>query len=313
MGLKFDTAKVHAGYNSAEHNNSVFVPIYQTASYDFNDTDHASRLFSFAEAGWLYSRVTNPTVHTLELRVAALDGASSALALASGMAAVSYALLNAAEGGKVLSSPYLYGGSADSFRRIYKPLGIDIEFTESISDPAKLDLEITEDVKAIFIESISNPNGVVADIEALANVAHKHGVVLIVDNTFATPYLLNPIKYGADIVVYSATKSLSGHGNIIAGLILESGKFPYDNGKYPQFTKPEYVLRESANPSNERGFFEVFGPEAFTSRARLVYLNYFGAALGPFDAYLALVGIETLSERVSKQTSNALKIIKYRR
>jgi O-acetylhomoserine (thiol)-lyase len=303
--------KVHAGYNSAEHNNSAVVPIYQTVSYDFNNTDHASRLFSFAEAGWLYTRVTNPTVHTLELRAAALDGASAAIALASGMAAISYSLLNIAQGGKVISSPYLYGGSADSFRRMYAPLGIEIIQTPDILYPKDLEKHISKDVKAIFVETLSNPNGLVADLEALSELAHKHGIALIADNTFATPYLLNPFKHGADIVVYSATKAFNGHGNVIAGLILESGKFPYDNGNYPQFTQPEYVLRDPANPSHERSFYEVFGPEAFTSRTRLAYLNYFGAALGPFDAYLALVGIETLSERISKQTSNALKIVRY--
>ncbi|MDR2750514.1 MAG: aminotransferase class I/II-fold pyridoxal phosphate-dependent enzyme, partial [Clostridiales bacterium] len=310
MSLSFDSARIHAGYNPQEHNNAVSVPIYQTVSYNFKDTDHATRLFSFQEAGWLYSRVTNPTVHTLELRAAALDGASAALAVASGMAAISYALLNAAEGGKVLSSPYLYGGSADSFSRIYKPLGIEIVQTADTLDPEKLDLLIDDSVKAVFVESISNPSGVVADIEGLSAVTKKHGVALIVDNTFATPYLLRPFEHGADIVVYSSTKAYSGHGNAISGLILESGKFPYGNGRYPQFTQPEYVLRDR-NTQQEGNFFEYFGPEAFTSRARLVYLNYFGAALGPFDAYLALVGVETLSERVQKQSDSALKIVRH--
>jgi O-acetylhomoserine (thiol)-lyase len=311
MSLQFDTARIHAGYDPKEHNNSVSVPIYQTVSYNFKDTAHASRLFSSTEAGWLYSRVTNPTVHTLELRAAALDGAQSAIALASGMAAISYALLNAAQGGKVISSPYLYGGSADSFARIYQPLGIEIVQTADALDPEKLDSLIDEKTKAVFIESISNPGGLVADIEGIANVTRKHGVALIVDNTFATPYLLKPIDFGADLVVYSSTKAYNGHGNAISGILLESGKFPYDNGRYPQFTQPEYVLRDPDNPEHQRSFYELFGPDAFTARTRLVYLNYFGAALGPFDAYLALQGVETLSERVSKQSASALKLVRH--
>lgn len=307
---KFDTLKVRAGYNPAEHNNSVNVPIYQTVSYNFKDTDHAGRLFSFSEAGWLYTRVNNPTVDALERRVAALDGGAAAVATASGMAAITYALLNLTEGGgRILASPYLYGGSADSFKKIYPNLGIRIDLSQNIEDPAKLEKEITQDTKGIFIESISNPNGVVLDIEALAALAHKHGIPLVVDNTFATPYLLNPILYGADVVIYSATKALNGHGNVIAGLVVESGKFPYDNGKFPRFTDEHYTLRDGDN--RERSFFEVFPETPFTARIRLNYLNYLGAAISPFDAYLVLLGIETLSERVRKQVANTEKIVRY--
>lgn len=307
---KFDTLKVRAGYDPAEHNNSVAVPIYQTVSYNFKDTEHAGRLFSFAEAGWLYTRVNNPTVDALERRIAALDGGAAAVATASGMAAITYALLNLTEGGgRILASPYLYGGSADSFKKIYPNLGIKINLSKNIEDPAKLEKEITPDTKGIFIESISNPNGVVLDIEALANAAHKHGIPLVVDNTFATPYLLNPIKYGADVVIYSATKALNGHGNVIAGLVVESGKFPYDNGYFPRFTEKHYTLRDGDD--KDRSFFEVFPDAPFTTRIRLNYLNYLGAAISPFDAYLVLLGIETLSERVQKQVANAEKVIRY--
>jgi O-acetylhomoserine (thiol)-lyase len=311
MAYRFDTLKIRAGYNPAEHRQSVQVPIYQTAAYEFRDTKNADGLFAFTEAGFLYTRVNNPTVDVLEQRVAALDGGKAALALASGMAAISYTLLNLAEGGgRILTTPHLYGGSFDSFGRIYPKFNIHLDISPNINDPIKLEADIKEDTKAIFVESISNPNGVVADLEALSDLAHKHGIPLVVDNTFGTPYLINPIKYGADIVVYSATKSLNGHGNLIAGLVVEAGGFPWDNGKFPQFTQSEYVLRDRET-GRKRNFSETFTDAPFVTRIRLVYLNYFGAALGPFDAYLALIGIETLSERVAKQVANAQKIAEY--
>jgi O-acetylhomoserine (thiol)-lyase len=308
---KFDTLRIRAGYVPAEHNNAVSVPIYQTTSYDFKDTAHADRLFSFSEAGWLYSRVNNPTVDVLEQRVAALDGGAAAIALSSGMAAITYTLLNLAEGGgRILTSPYLYGGSADGFKKIYPKLNIDVAFSENFLEPEKLEKEIDSRVKALYVESISNPLGIVADLAALAEIAHRHGIPLVVDNTFATPYLLNPLAHGADIVIYSATKALNGHGNLIAGLVVESGKFPYDNGNFPQFLEPYYTLRDRSD-GRERSYFEVFPETPFTARIRLNYLNYFGASLGPFDAYLTLIGLETLSERIAKQVANTEKIIRY--
>jgi O-acetylhomoserine (thiol)-lyase len=311
MAYRFDTLKIRAGYNPAEHKQAVQVPIYQTAAYEFRDTKNADGLFSFSEAGFLYTRVNNPTVDVLEQRVAALDGGKAALALASGMAAISYTLLSLAEGGgRILTSPYLYGGSFDSFGRVYPKFNIHIDRSAHINDPAKLEGAIKSDTKAIFVESVSNPTGAIADLEALAALAHKHGIPLVVDNTFGTPYLINPITYGADIVIYSATKALNGHGNIIAGLIVEAGTFPWDNGKFPQFQEPEYVLRDRAT-GRKRDFLETFPDAPFVTRIRLYYLNYFGAALGPFDAYLALIGLETLSERVAKQVSNAQKIAEY--
>jgi O-acetylhomoserine (thiol)-lyase len=229
--LRFDTLKVRAAYDPAEHLQSVQVPIYQTASYEFRDTRNADRLFALVDPGFLYSRVNNPTVDVLEKRVAALDGGSAAIALASGMAAVSYTLLTLAEGGgRILSSPYLYGGSADAFERIFPRFNINFDLSPNITDTDKLEGDIKPDTKAIYVESVSNPTGVVADIEALAAIAHKHDIPLVVDNTFATPYLLNPLKYGADIVVYSATQALNGHGNVNACLIVEGGNFPRDNG-----------------------------------------------------------------------------------
>lgn len=308
--LSFDTLKVRAGYDASEHNFSVQVPVYQTASFDLGDTDRAGKLFSFSEFGYLYTRVGNPTVDVLEKRVAALDGASAAIAVGSGMAAVTYSLFNVAEGGgRILTTAQVYGGTFDSFKKIYPNFNIEIDQVGDLDDLEEWRSKIKADTKALFVETISNPNAAIADIEALAEIAHKNDIPLIVDNTFATPYLLNPIKYGADIVIYSATKALNGHGNAIAGLILESGKFNWANGKFPQFTAPVYLFRDSSG--HERSFLEAFGPAAFTTRVRMNYLAYFGAALGPFDAYLALLGLETLSERVQKQVSNAEKIIKY--
>jgi O-acetylhomoserine (thiol)-lyase len=311
MAYQFDTLKIRAGYNPAEHRQSVQVPIYQTAAYEFRDAKNADGLFAFTETGFLYTRVNNPTVDVLEQRTAALDGGKAALALASGMAAISYTLLNLAEGGgRILTTPYLYGGSFDSFGRIYPKFNIHLDLSPHINDTAKLEKDIKEDTKAIFVESVSNPTGVVADLEALAALAHKHGIPLVVDNTFGTPYLIKPINYGADIVVYSATKSLNGHGNLIAGLVVEAGGFSWDNGKFPQLIQEEYVLRDRET-GRKRGFLETFPDAPFVTRIRLVYLNYFGAALSPFDAYLTLIGIETLSERVAKQVSTAQKIAEY--
>ncbi|GHT77348.1 O-acetylhomoserine aminocarboxypropyltransferase [Spirochaetia bacterium] len=307
-GYKFDTLKVRAAYDPADHHASVQVPIYQTAAYEFRDTKNADGLFAFTEAGFLYTRVNNPTVDVLEQRVAALDGGTAAIALASGMAAISYTFLNLAEGGgRILTSPYLYGGNVDSFLKLYPKFNIHIDQSANIDNITALEADIKPDTKAIFVESVSNPTGVVADLEGLAALAHKHNIPLVVDNTFATPYLLNPIKYGADLVIYSATKALNGHGNVIAGIIVESGKFPWDNGKFPHFLEPYYTLRDRST-GKARIFTEVFPGAAFVTRVRLDYLNFFGAALGPFDAYLALIGIETLSERVAKQVSNAQKI-----
>ncbi len=307
---RFDTQKIRAGYEPKEHNYAVSPPIYQTASYDFRDVQNAKNLFGFQEQGFLYTRVGNPTVAVLEERVRILDGAGAALAVASGMAAISYTLLNLAEGGgRILTSPFLYGGSADSFKKIYPKFGIEFDIAQNIEEPQRLSLDIKPDTKAIFIESISNPSGVLLDVDAIAKVAHANGIPLVVDNTVATPYLFNPIEHGADIVVYSATKGLNGHGNLIAGLILESGTFHYSADKFPQFSEKYYTLRDENGTA--RSYTEVFPDAPFTSRVRFNYLNYFGAALSPFDAYLALIGLETLSERVAKQVHNAHTLAEY--
>ena len=307
---KFDTLKVRGGYNPTDHNNAVSVPIYATASYEVGTAERFDRLRSGAELGYLYSRIGNPTVSVLEERVAQLEGGSAAVAVASGMAAITYALLNVAqEGGRILTTHQLYGGTADAIKKLYPASGIVIDKIDSDSSIEEIASAIKEDTKAIFIESISNPNAVLVDIEAIAKVAHKHDIPLIVDNTFATPYLFNPISYGADVVVYSATKALNGHGNAIAGLIVESGKFNWANGKFPQFTEKYYTLRDINDV--ERSFVEAFPGASFVTRIRLEYLAYFGAVLGPFDAYLILIGLETLSERIQKQVANTEKVISF--
>ncbi|MBI4856347.1 MAG: O-acetylhomoserine aminocarboxypropyltransferase/cysteine synthase [Acetobacterium woodii] len=307
---KFDTLKVRGGYKPEDHNYSVAVPIYQTAAYDLGSPDRADNLFLGNEEGFLYTRVNNPTVDVLEKRVAALDGAVAGIALAAGMAAIAYTILNIAEGGgRILSSAYIYGAASDSFKKIYPKFGIYFDLSRNFENLIELEKEIKPDTKAIYVESISNPNGALVDIEALAELAHKHGIPLVVDNTFATPYLFNPIKHGADIVVYSATKALNGHGNVIAGLVLESGNFNWDSEKFPQFQEKHYTLRDEQD--KPRSFAEKFPDFPFTTRIRLNYLNYLGASISPFDAYLILLGIETLSERIQKQVSNTIKVIEY--
>lgn len=307
---RFDTQRLMAGYEPKEHNYAVSVPIYQTAAYEFRDVEHAKALFGNREAGYLYTRIGNPTVGVLEQRAAVLDKAAGAIALASGMAAVTYSLMNLAEGGgRILVSPYLYGGIIDSFKKLYHKFGITVDYSRNIKNPERLAEEIKPDTKAIFLESISNPSAVLFDIDAIAAVAHDHGIPLVVDNTVATPYLYNPIEHGADIVVYSATKGFSGHGNVIAGLILESGKFNWQPDKFPQFFEKHYTLRDT--DGNYRSFIEAFPETPFTGRIRFTYLDFFGASLSPFDAYMLLVGLESLSERVAKQVRNAEALAKY--
>lgn len=308
--LGFDTLKVRGGYDPSGHNQAVSVPIYQSTAFELGSTERAGRLFSFTDPDPIYTRLSNPTTAVLEERAALLDGAAGAVALGSGMAAVTYSLLNAAgRGGRILSTTRLYGGSVDSFDKILPDFGITVDFVEDADDPESFEKGIRPDTRAVYVEAVSNPNAAVTDLEAVAQAAHRHGIPLIVDNTLATPYLLNPIRFGADVVVYSATKALSGHGNVIAGLVLESGKFDWAGGKHPQFTKPLYFLRDAEG--RERSILEVFPKTPFTGRIRAIYLNYLGAALSPFDAYLVLIGLETLSERLAKQVSNAEKLIRY--
>jgi len=307
---KFDTIKVRGGYNPKDHNDAVSVPIYATASFEIGEAERFDRLATLSEVGHIYSRLSNPTVAVLEERISILDGGVAAVAVASGMAAITYALLTVGEGGgRILTTHQLYGGSVDAFKNLYPKFGIQIDRIDNDSDEEEFRKAIKKDTKAIFIETISNPSAVISDIEVIAKVAHENNIPLIVDNTFATPYLFNPIKHGADIVVYSATKALSGHGNVIAGVIVDSGNFNWENGNFPQFTEPRFTLKDL--DGNERSFIEAFGKSGFAGKVRLDYLTYFGAVLSPFDAYLILIGLETLSERVEKQISNTRKILDY--
>ena len=306
----FDTIKVRGGYNPSEHNNAVSVPIYQTAAFEVGDAERFDRLKSMTELGYLYSRIGNPTVSALEQRVAQLDGGTTALAVASGMAAITYAILAVTEGGgRILTTHQLYGGTVDLIKKLLPKVGVIIDKIDNDADINEFEKAIKEDTKAIYLESISNPSAIVSDIEKIAKIAHKHNIPLIVDNTFATPYLFNPIKYGADLVIYSATKALSGHGNVIGGVIVEGGNFDWGNGKFPQFTEKHFTLQDENG--KERSFLEAFPGSAFLGKVRMNYLAYFGAVLSPFDAYLILIGLETLSERVQKQVSNTKKIINY--
>ncbi|MFT8889708.1 MAG: aminotransferase class I/II-fold pyridoxal phosphate-dependent enzyme [Ethanoligenens sp.] len=304
----FDTVKIRGGYRSEEHNHSVSVPIYQTAAFDLGGTDRADRLFSSEESGFIYSRLGNPTVAALEERVADLDGAAASIAVSSGMAAITYTFLNIAEGGgRILTTPRVYGGTFDSFQKIYPNFGIQVDTVEDADNPDAFDSAVRPDTKAVFLETISNPGATIPDLEKIAQIAHDHGIPLIVDNTVATPYLLRPIEYGADLIIYSATKAFSGHGNVIAGLIVESGKFNWKSGIFPQFEQPYFNLKD--RNGRYRSFTEVFPDSPFTARIRAIYLNLFGASLSPFDAWLVLLGIETLSERVKKQVANTKEII----
>ena len=307
---KFDTIKVRGGYNSREHGNSVAVPIYATAAYDFDGYEQFNNIRAGVQAGYLYSRVGNPTVAVLEQRVAQLDNGVAALGVASGMAAVSYSILGVTGGkGRILSTKQIYGGTFDLENDVFPSIGIEFDLLDHDSTLSEWENSIKDDTKATFVESISNPGAKLLDIDALAEIAHKHNIPLIVDNTFATPYLYHPFEHGADIIVYSATKGLNGHGNAIGGLIVEKGDFKWTEEKHPQLFKKHWVSRDVND--NERSFIEAFPQLPFTAFVRTKFLAYFGAALSPYEAQLILIGLETISERVSKQIASTRKIVKY--
>ncbi len=308
---KFDTLKLHAGYDPAEHNGAVSVPIYQTAAFEMGTVAHSDEMFSFDSWDPLYTRLSNPTTDVLEGRLIELHGATAAVSLASGMAAVTYSLLNITAGsGRILTTPRIYGGALDSLTQVFRENNVGFDIVDDPDDPSSFEKAIHDDTKVIYIESLTNPNATILDVEAIADVAHRHGIPLFVDNTLATPYLLNPFDFGADVVIYSATKGLCGHGNVIAGAIIENGKFDYRNGRFPQFDdKPHFLRSQKDEP---RDYYDVFGSEGvFTGRIRGIHLNYLGAALAPFSGYLVLLGIETLSERIDKQVRNAEKLVEY--
>ncbi|MGB4361205.1 MAG: aminotransferase class V-fold PLP-dependent enzyme [Rhodoferax sp.] len=303
---KFETKSVHAGYSPDPTTKAVAVPIYQTAAYAFDSAQHGADLFDLKVPGNIYTRIMNPTNDVLEQRVAALEGGIAALALASGQAAVTYAIQTIAEAGdNIIASTALYGGTYNLLAHTLPLSGITTRFADP-RDPASFEPLFDDKTKAVFIESISNPQGTVTDIAAIAAIAHRHGVPLIVDNTVATPYLLRPFEHGADIVVHSLTKYMGGHGTSIAGAIVDSGKFPWAEHK-ARFKR----LNEPDQSYHGVVYTEALGAAAYIGRARVVPLRNTGAALSPFNAFLILQGIETLSLRMDRINDNTLKVAQF--
>jgi len=303
--LKFDTLQVHAGQEADPTTGSRAVPIYQTTSYVFHNTEHAANLFSLKEPGNIYTRIMNPTTDVFEKRMAALEGGVAALAVASGSAAITYAVMNIAEqGDEIVSASTLYGGTYNLFANTLPKYGIKTIFVNP-DDPENFRKAITERTKALFIETIGNPGMNIVDIEAVAAIAHESKIPLIVDNTFGTPYLIRPIEFGADIVVHSATKFIGGHGTSIGGVIVDSGKFDWiGSGKFPGLTEPDVSYH------GIRYAYDV-GAAAYVTKARVQLLRDTGAAMSPFNAFLFLQGLETLSLRVEKHVSNTKKIVDF--
>lgn len=304
--MKDETLSIHHGYDTDPTTKSVATPIYQTASYEFDSAQHGADLFDLAVEGNIYSRIMNPTNDVLEKRVAALEGGVAGLAVASGMAAIEYTLITlASQGDNIVTTPQLYGGTYTLFRHMLPSLGIEVRF--AASDNAKdIDALIDEHTKAVYCESIGNPAGNIADLEALAGIAHGHGVPLVVDNTVATPILCKPIEHGADIVIHSLTKYIGGHGNSIGGLIVDSGRFDWlaHKERFPQFSHPEPAYHGVI-------YTDAFGPAAFIARVRTVALRNTGACLSPFNAFLLLQGLETLALRIERHCENAKAVADY--
>lgn len=304
--FKFETLQLHVGQEQADPTTDArAVPIYQTSSYVFRNCDHAAARFGLSDAGNIYGRLTNPTEDVFEKRIAALEGGVAALAVASGAAAVTYTILNLAQNGdNIVSAKNIYGGSFNLFEHTLPQYGIETNFVD-IFNEEEVESAINEKTKALYIETLGNPNSDVVDIESVAKIAHKHKIPLVVDNTFATPYLVRPIKYGADIVVHSATKFIGGHGTSIGGVIVDGGKFDWEaSGKFDSLTKP--------NPSYHGiSFTQACGPAAFVTKVRAILLRDTGATVSPFNAFLFLQGLETLSLRVERHTYNALKVVEY--
>jgi O-acetylhomoserine (thiol)-lyase len=303
---KLETVAVHGGYSPDPTTRAVAVPIYQTVAFAFDNTQHGADLFDLKVPGNIYTRIMNPTQDVLEQRVAALEGGIAALALASGQAAVTYAIQTIAEAGdNIVSSSTLYGGTYNLFAHTLPLSGITTRFADP-RDLASFEPLIDDKTKAIFAESVGNPLGNVTDIAALAEIAHRHGIPLIIDNTVPSPYLLRPIEHGADIVVQSLTKYLGGHGTSLGGAIIDSGKFPWAEHKvrFKRLNEPDVSYHGVV-------YTEAFGPAAYIGRARVVPLRNTGAAISPFNAFLILQGIETLALRVDRITENAMKIAQY--
>lgn len=304
--FKFETLQLHVGQEQADPTTDArAVPIYQTSSYVFRNCDHAAARFGLSDAGNIYGRLTNPTEDVFEKRIAALEGGVAALAVASGAAAVTYTILNLAQNGdNIVSAKNIYGGSFNLFEHTLPQYGIETNFVD-IFDEKEVESAFNEKTKALYIETLGNPNSDVVDIESIAKIAHKHKIPLVVDNTFATPYLVRPIEYGADIVVHSATKFIGGHGTSIGGVIVDGGKFDWEaSGKFDSLTKP--------NPSYHGiSFTQSCGAAAFVTKVRAILLRDTGATVSPFNAFLFLQGLETLSLRLERHAYNALKVIEY--
>ncbi|MEK3949110.1 homocysteine synthase [Paenibacillus sp. FSL H7-0703] len=303
--LSFETLAVHAGQQIDPTTFARAVPLYQTTSYGFRDAEHAADLFSLKEFGNIYTRLMNPTTDVFEQRIAALEGGAGALATASGAAAISFSILNiAGAGDEIVSASSLYGGTYNLFSTTLPKLGIKVHFVDS-DDPENFRNAITDKTKALFAETIGNPQGNVLDVEAVAAIAHEYGIPLIVDNTFPSPYLLRPIEYGADIVVHSATKFIGGHGTSIGGVIVDSGKFDWKaSGRFSGLTEPD--------PSYHGVVYtEAVGPIAYIIKARVQLLRDLGAAISPFNSWLLLQGLETLHLRLERHSQNALKVAQY--
>ena len=304
--MKLETLSVHAGYSPDPTTKAVAVPIYQTTSYAFDDTQHGADLFDLKVPGNIYTRIMNPTNDVLEQRVAALEGGIAAVAVASGMAAITYAIQTITEvGDNIVSVAKLYGGTYNLMAHTFPRIGIEARFAPH-DDLLALEALIDEKTKAVFCESITNPSGNIVDIQALATVAHRHGVPLIVDNTVATPYLCRPFEHGADIIIHSLTKYIGGHGNSIGGIVVDSGKFPWAEHKdrFEILNTPD-VSYHGVN------YVEHFGAAAYIARCRVAPLRGTGAALSPFNAFLILQGLETLALRMERHTENAQKVAEY--
>ncbi|ANK59224.1 O-acetylhomoserine aminocarboxypropyltransferase/cysteine synthase family protein [Loigolactobacillus backii] len=301
--LRFETLQVTAG-QTVDETGARAVPIYQTTSYVFKDAKQAAGRFALTDAGNIYTRLTNPTTDVLEKRVAALENGTAGVALATGSAAITAAILNVAEtGDEIVSASTIYGGTYDLFSVTLKRLGITTHFVNP-DEPANFEAAINEHTKALYVESIGNPGINLVDFEAIGAIAHKHGLILIVDNTFGTPYLVRPLDHGADVVVHSATKFIGGHGTSMGGVIVENGKFDYAaSGRYPGFTTPD--------PAYNGLVWTDVAPATFTTKARAQPLRDTGAAISPFNSFLLIQGLESLSLRVERHVSNSRKIVEF--
>src|SRR5216683_924438 len=306
--MRNETIAVHAGYESDPTTRAVAVPIYQTVAYAFDSAEHGAALFNLEVEGHRYGRISNPTSDVLERRVAALEGGLEALSVSSGQAALHYSVLNVTEFGRnIVSVPQLYGTTYTLFAHVLPGLGVKVRFAES-DQPAAIEKMVDEDTRAIFCESVGNPAGNICDLEALADVAHRHGIPLIVDNTVATPILLRAIDYGADIVVHSLTKFMGGHGTTLGGIIVDSGKFPWEKhaARFPMFNEPDPSYHGLV-------YTEHFGPAAYIARCRSVYQRTMGSVLSPLSAFLLLQGIETIALRIDRHVENAKRVAEFLR